>query len=111
MGHHTFAGEYSGKFNQTVVEGGKITLSKGKATLSITEVGKGAYLITIIESDKTTTIKNLAFLEGDILRAQAQTGEGITSTYFENKDLIHQSSEKSPTTWKVKNYKLKYCKH
>jgi hypothetical protein len=110
MGHHKFAGEYSGKFNQTVVQGGKITSSKGKATVTITEVGKGAYLITTVENG-STTFNDLAYLEGDVLRAQAQSGEGVTSTYFSGKHLIHQVSNKSPTTWTVKNYKLKYCKH
>ncbi len=105
-----FCKKYSGKYNGTTVSASGITSFKGKATLEIKEVGKGAYLITIVENDGTT-INNLAYLEGNVLRAQAQTGEGITSTYFENKHLIHQSSEKSPTVWKVKNFKFKRCKH
>ena len=110
MGHHKFAGEYSGKYNRTTVQGGKITSTKGKATLTITEVGKGAYLITTVDDGKTT-FNDLAYLEDGVLRAQAESGEGVTSTYFDGKHLIHQLSNKSPTTWTVKNYKLKSCKH
>ncbi len=105
-----FCGEYSGKYNQTTVEGGKITSVKGTATLTISEVGKGAYLITSVDDGKLT-FNDLAYLEGDVLRAQAQSGQGVTSTYFDGKHLIHQLSNKSPTVWKVKNYKLKKCKH
>lgn len=104
-----FCGEYSGKYNQTIVEGGKIVSIKGKATLTIAEVGKGAYLITSVDDGKVT-FNELAYLEGNVLRAESQSGQGITSTYFNGKDLIHQLSNKSPTTWKVKNYKLKKCK-
>ena len=104
-----FCGKYSGKFDKTTVEGGKVTSTKGKSTLTIAEVGKGAYLIT--ESSDGTTFNNLAYLEGDVLRAQAQSGEGITSTYFDGHHLIHQFSNKSPTVWMVINFKYNKCKH
>ncbi len=110
MGHHNLCGKYSGKYNKTVVTASGIVSTKGKATLEITEVGKGAYLIAE-KSDDGTAFNNLAYLEGDVLRAQAQSGEGITSTYISGKHLIHQLSNKSPTVWTVKNFKLKRCKH
>ena len=101
-----FCGKYSGSYNKTVVEGGQITSSKGKATITIAEVGKGAYLVTIVDDEKTT-LHELAYLEDDVLRAQAQSGEGVSSTYFEGHHLVHQLSNKSPTVWTVKDYKLK----
>ncbi len=110
MGKKNFCGEFHGKYNKTTVEGSSIVSTKGVATLSIQEVGKGAYLITVTDNG-FTTFNDLAFLEGDVLRAQAQSGEGITSTYFEDNCLIHQLSNKSPTVWTVKNYKFKRCKH
>jgi len=105
-----FCGEYYGKYNKTTVENGKITSTKGNASLTIAEVGKGAYLITSVE-DGTNTFNDLAYLEDGVLRAQAQSGQGITSTYFEDNCLVYQLSNKSPTVWTVKNYRLKKCKH
>ena len=104
-----FCGNFKGKYWKTTVEGGKITNTEGCATLSISKVGKGAYLITVVD-DGSNTFNDLAYLEGDVLRAQAQSGEGVTSTYFEDGCLIHQLSNKSPTVWTVKNYKFKPCK-
>jgi hypothetical protein len=110
MGHHDFCGKYSGKFNQTTVSAIGINSTKGKATLEIKEVGKGAYLLTTVIDGKTT-VNELAYLEGDVLRAQAQSGEGIVSVYFSGKKLYLQLSNKSPTVWTVTNYKFKRCKH
>jgi hypothetical protein len=110
MGNSKFEGKYAGKYNKTEVQGGKITSTKGKATLTIAEVGKGAYLITTVD-DGTTTYNELAFLEDDVLRAETQSGQGIVSTYFKGKHLISQLSNKSPTVWTVINYKFNKCKH
>ena len=110
MGHHKFIGEYTGKYNKTTVEGGKIQSSEGRATLKISEVGPGAYLETLVEDGKTT-INTLAFENDGVLVAQAQSGVGVTNTYFEGKCLIHQISNKSPTVWLVNNYKFKRNKH
>lgn len=107
---NNFEGKYAGKYNSTEVKGGKITSTKGKATLTIAEVGKGAFLITTVVDD-STTYNELAFLEGNVLRAESETGQGILSTYFKGKHLICQLSNKSPTVWAVVNYKLKKCKH
>ena len=77
-----FIGSFKGKFNETNVSGGKIDSIKGKAELTISEVGKGAYLITVVE-DNNTTFNHLAYLQEDhILMSEAQTSQGITSTYF-----------------------------
>lgn len=110
MVHHNFCGKYTGKYHETTVSASGIASSKGKATLEIKEVGNGAYLVTVVENGKTT-VNNLAYLEGCVLRAQAESGEGITSTYVAGKYLVHQLSNKSPTVWKVQNFKLKRCKH
>jgi hypothetical protein len=110
MGHHGFCGKYSGKYNSTTVSSAGINSSKGKATLEIKEVGKGAYLVTTVV-DKTTTYNELAYLENNVLRAQAQSGEGIISVYFSGKCLNLQFSNKSPSVWTVVNYKFSRCKH
>jgi len=110
MGCKKFIGTYQGKYTETNVKGGDIQNIKGKATLTIAEVGPGAYLVTVVE-EGNATFNTLAYLqEGHILIAQAQTGEGITSTYYEGDHLIHQWSNKSPTVWTVKNYKFYRCK-
>ncbi len=103
-----FTGEYYGKYTQTTVENGQVQSSEGKATLKIAEVGPGAFLVTSVDDGKTT-FNDLAYLEGHVLRAVAQSGSGVTSTYFEDNRLIHQVSNKSPTVWKVKNYRFKKC--
>lgn len=105
MGKHNFIGEFVGCYTKTTVESNKIKSSKGKATIKITKVGPGAYLETIID-DCETIINTLAFKNNDILVAQAQSGEGITNTYFKDKHLIHQISNKSPSIWLVKKYKF-----
>jgi len=102
--------KYTGKYNSTTVEGGKINSSKGTATIKISEVGPGAYLETIVVDGKTT-VNTLAFEKDCVLVAQAQSGEGVTNTYFDGKYLIHQLSNKTPTVWLVKNYKFKRNKH
>ena len=101
-------GEYYGKYTQTTVEGGKIQSLVGKATLKIAEVGEGAFLITVVDDEKNTS-NDLSYLEGRVLRGIAQSGEGVVSTYFDDYHLIHQLSNKSPTVWKVKNYRFKKC--
>ena len=110
MSPNKFIGSYSGKYTETNVKNTEIDNSKGIATLTISEIAKGAYLITVIE-DGTNKYNTLAYLQQDnILIAQAQTGEGITSTYFEGNCLIHQWSNKSTSVWTVKNYKFSKCK-
>ena len=101
-------GEYYGKFTQTTVEAGVVQSTGGKATIKIDEVGEGAFLITVIDDGKIT-LNYLSYLEGHILRGIDQSGDGVTSTYFEHDRLIHQVSNKSPTVWKVKNYRFKKC--
>ena len=112
-----FCGKYSGKYNQTnvtLVNGSKVITSiKGTTELTISEVGCGAYLITVVNdpnSPTTKTYNSLAYLEDNVLRASAG-GKGITSTYFDDDKLIHQvSGRKTSTEWDVVNYSFKKCK-
>jgi hypothetical protein len=111
-----FCGKYSGKYNKTVitvVNGSKvITPGKGTTELTISEVGCGAYLITVVNdpnSPITKTYNSLAYLEDNILRAGS--GKGITSTYFDDNKLIHQGSDKpSANEWIIFNESYKKCK-
>jgi hypothetical protein len=105
MGKHSLIGKFCGKYTKTLIEGDKVKNTKGKATVTISKVGKDSYLISILEDGKTT-INNLAFLKDDVLVSQAQSGEGVANTYFDGKHLIHQLSNKSPSTWVVKKYKF-----
>ena len=105
MGKHNFIGKFCGKYTNTLIVGDKVKNTNGKATVTISKVGKDSYLISILEDGKST-FNNLAFLKDDVLVSQAQSGEGVTNTYFDGKHLIHQLSNKSPSTWIVKKYKF-----
>jgi hypothetical protein len=105
MGKNNFIGKFSGKYTKTLIEGDKIKNTKGKAIVTISKVGEDSYLISILEDGKST-INNLAFLKDDVLVSQAESGEGVTNTYFDGKHLIHQLSNKSSSTWIVKKYKF-----
>ena len=115
-----FCGKYSGKYKKTVATSDvspfttptKVTSSTGTAVLTISEVGCGAYLITIInDGESSKPINELAYLEDNILRSSSSSGKGITSTYFDDDKLIHQvSGRKTSTEWDVVNYSLKKCK-
>jgi thiamine kinase-like enzyme len=105
-----FCGKYCGKYNKTVVNGSGVTSSKGKAVVTISEVGKGAYLInTVKDGNSSNAINELAYLEDHVLRSEGSAGNGITSTYFDHGKLVQQSSTKSnnPDVWTVVNYCLK----
>ena len=105
-----FCGKYCGKYNQTVVNSAGVTSTKGKAVVTISEVGCGAYLInTVKDGDSSNAINELAYLEDHVLRSEGSAGNGLTSTYFEHGKLIQQSSTKknSPDVWTVVNYTLK----
>jgi hypothetical protein len=114
MDRNKFIGEYIGKYNKTTVEGGKVKSYKGRATIKISEVGEGAFLQTTIDNGKTT-FNTLAFIRDwgnkSILVSQAESGEGLVNTYTDENLLISQVTNKSPTVWTVKNYKLKKIKH
>ena len=112
-----FCGKYSGKYNQTnitVVNGSKvITPIKGTSELTISEVGCGAYLISIVNDNNPIkeTYNELAYLEDNVLRASACEGKGILSAYFDdNKLIIEVSDRPSGTKWAVNNYSFKKCK-
>jgi hypothetical protein len=110
-----FCGKYSGKYNRTeinVVNGSTvITPSKGTAEVTISEVGCGAYLISIIKDGDSSDPKDkLAYLEKNVLRASAY-GHDIVSAYFEDNRLIIQlSSRRNSTEWEVVNFSFKKCK-
>jgi hypothetical protein len=112
-----FCGKYSGKYNKTqitVLNGSKvITPSKGTSEVTISEVGCGAYLITIVNDNNPTkeTYNELAYLEDNVLRASACGGKGILSSYFEDNKLIIQISDKPfANEWIVINFSFKKCK-
>ena len=104
-----FCGKYCGKYNKTIVNSSGTTTKKGTAVITISEVGKGAYLINIVNDGGAETCNNLAYLEDNILRSESGFGNGITSTYFEHGKLVHQLSSKknSPDVWTTINYSLK----
>jgi hypothetical protein len=114
-----FCGKYSGKYKKTVgtstvspfTSPTTVTSSKGTAEVTISEVGCGAYLITIITDGDSSDPKNkLAYLEKNVLRASSN-GHGILSADFEDNRLILQiSGKRTSTEWDVINYSLKKCK-
>ena len=108
----TFVGVYT-KTTVVLPKPGPVS-TNGKTKITIKLVGPGAYLITVVDDDKNT-FANLAYLESmpgmeDVLRSESQSGEGITSTYFNGKKLVHQVSNKSPKVWLVANYLCKRVK-
>ena len=114
-----FVGSFEGKYTRTGVDGNGIGNTAGRALITIKLAGPSVYLVTVVEDDKTT-YNNLAYLEKipgteDVLRSEAQSGQGVTSTYFNDKKLVHQVSNigsKSPTTWSASNFvcrRVKVC--
>jgi hypothetical protein len=106
MGKEKMKGKYSGKYVKTVIEGEKVKETKGGAKVRISKVGKNSYLISI-EEDGGVRINNLAFEKDGVLVSEAESGSGVTNTYLDGKHLIHQLSNKSPSSWIVKKYKLR----
>ena len=112
-----FSGKFKGCVRETIVNDKGVSETEYKAVLTVKNVNcsnKTAYLIVIVDSDGEST--NLAYLEDlekPVLRSISDSGNGITSTYYEGKYLIHEVSTIVPNskhkTWKVKYYKLKQC--
>ena len=112
-----FSGKFKGCVKETIVNDKGVYETEYKAVLTIKNVNcshKTAYLITVVDSDGE--FNNLAYaeeLEKTVLRSITENGNGITSTYFDGKYLIHEVSSVVPDTknksWKVKYYKLKQC--
>ena len=113
-----FCGKFKGCVKQTIVNEKGVNETEFKAVVNIKSVNcsnKTAYLITIIDQNNSSTESNvLAFeenFEKPILRSITEDGLGITSTYFDDKRLIHQVSSVNDNcknkVWTVKTYKLK----
>jgi len=112
-----FSGKFKGCVRDTVVNDKGVSETEYKAVLTIKSVNcsnKTAYLIVAVDADGEST--NLAYLEDlekPVLRSIGENGNGITSTYFDGKYLIHEVSSVVPDckhkTWKVKYYKLRQC--
>lgn len=104
-----FCGKYCGKYKTTEITNAGTTSKKGKAIITISEVGKGAFLININKDNGAKIINELAYLENNVLRSETAAGSGITSTYFHLGKLIHQTSSRkdSPNEWFVSNFSLK----
>jgi hypothetical protein len=113
-----FSGKFKGCVKETVVCSKGVSEMEYKAELKVKSVNcsqKTAYLIDI--KDHTGETQNLAFLENferPVLRSPTAGVDGLTSTYFEGKYLIHQVSSVSTNSrgekvWVVKYYKLREC--
>jgi hypothetical protein len=112
-----FSGKFKGCVRETIVNDKGISETEYKAVLTIKNVNcsnKTAYLIVAVDPDGEAS--NLAYMENlekPVLRSINADGNGITSTYFEVKYLIHEVSSVIPNckrqTWKVKYYKLRQC--
>jgi hypothetical protein len=115
-----FSGRFKGCVRETIVNSKGVSECEYKAELNIKNVNcsqKTAYLINI--KDQEGEFENLSFMEKNdkyILRSPFSNGEsnGLTSTYYEGKYLIHQVSFvktdcKKKSIWTVKYYKLKQC--
>lgn len=113
-----FSGKFKGCVRETVVNSKGVAECEFKAELKIRSVNcsnKTAYLILIRENGTDT--EELAYMEDfekPVLRSINETGNGITSTYFEGKYLIHQISSvkfdcKGNREWIVKYYKMREC--
>lgn len=114
-----FCGKFKGCVRETLVNDKGVSETEYKAVLTVKSVNcsnKTAYLITVVDADGE--FNNLAYmedLEKPVLRSINENGNGITSTYFDGKHLIHEVSSVVPEckgktkSWKVKYYKLKQC--
>lgn len=116
-----FSGKFKGCVRETIVCSKGVSESEYKAELKIKNVNcsqKTAYLIDV--KDQSGEYQNLAFMENfekPVLRSPTAidvNSDGLTSTYFEGKYLIHQVSyvktnSKGNKIWVVKYYKLKQC--
>ena len=114
-----FCGKFKGCVRETIVNCKGVSETEYKAILNIKSVNcsqKTAYLINVIDAEEESEV--LAFMEKDnkcILRSilDGKTN-GITSTYYEGKYLIHQISsvkinKHGNKEYIVKYYKLKQC--
>lgn len=113
-----FSGKFKGCVRETIVCLKGVSECEYKAELKIKNVNcseKTAYLIDV--KDQTGEYQNLAYMENiekPILRSPTSKYDGITSTYFEDKYLIHQVSYvktdlKGNKERVVKYYKLLEC--
>lgn len=112
-----FCGKFKGCVRETIVNDKGVSETEYKAVLTVKNVNcsnKTAYLITVVDADGEAN--NLAYMENfekPVLRSITENGNGVTSTYFDGKYLIHEVSSIVPDckhkTWKVKYYKLKKC--
>jgi hypothetical protein len=114
-----FCGKFKGCVRETVVTSKGVSESESKAVINVKNINcsnKTAYLITVVDSDGE--FNNLAYredLDKPVLRSITQNGNGVTSTYYEGKYLIHQvsivrlNSKGETEQWKVKYYKVKQC--
>ncbi len=115
-----FYGKFKGCVRETLVNDKGVSETEYKAVLNVKSVNcsnRTAYLITVVDSEGESN--NLAYLENvsekPVLRSINEDGNGVTSTYFDGKYLIHEVSSVVPDckgkakSWKVKYYKLKQC--
>lgn len=112
-----FSGKFKGCVKETTVNDKGVYETEYKAVMRIKSVNcsnKTAFLITIVDSEGE--FNNLAYLEDSekpVLRSITENANGITSTYFDDKYLIHEVSSVVPNcrhkTWKVKYYKMRKC--
>ena len=113
-----FCGKFKGCVKETTVSSKGVAEAEYKAELKVQSVNcsqKTAYLIDV--KDQDGEYQNLAYLENfgkPVLRSPTSDVNGISSTYFEGKYLIHQVSFvktdcKENKEWVVKYYRLKQC--
>lgn len=112
-----FCGKYKGCYRETVVNCKGVAECEYKAEIKIRNVNcsqKTAYLISVKDSEGER--ESLAYaedLDKPVLRSVVSDENGISSTYFEGKYLIHQISMCKNTSkgkeWVVKYYKTKAC--
>ena len=112
-----FCGKFKGCVRETIVNCKGVSECEYKAKIKIVNVNcsqKTAFLINVI--DQTGKYENLAYMEDNkkpVLRSPTSSENGITSTYYEGKYLIHQVSMYKKTCkgteWIVKYYKMKQC--
>ena len=113
-----FCGKFKGCVRETVVSERGVAECEYKGEVKIQNVNcsqQTAFLIDI--KDQTGHTQNLAYLENakkPILRSPTSSLDGITSTYYDGKTLIHQVSSvktdcKGNKEWTVKFYRLKPC--
>lgn len=110
-----FCGKFKGCCKETIVNYKGVAECEYKAEIKIINVNcsqKTAFLIKI--NDQTGEYENLTYLEDfgkHILRSPTSCENGVASTYFKDKYLIHQVSMHKKTSkgieWIVKYYKMK----